>query len=29
MMDVLMLAGLQLPATPSFEAGGNAGAVEF
>jgi hypothetical protein len=27
--DVLMLAGLQVPAIPSFEMGGNNGGVEF
>ncbi len=27
--DVLMLAGLQVPAIPSFDVGGRAGGVEF
>ena len=27
--DVLMLAGLHVPAIPSFDVGGNAGGVEF
>jgi len=29
MTDVLMLAGLQVPAIPSFDMGGSKGAVEF
>ena len=29
MIDVLMLAGLQVPATPSFDVAGGACAVEF
>ena len=27
--DVLMLAGLQVPAIPSFDMGGSSGGVEF
>ena len=29
MADVLMVAGLQVPAIPSFDVGGSAGGVEF
>jgi len=29
MADVLMLAGLHVPAIPSFDVGGSAGGVEF
>jgi len=29
MTDVLILAGLHVPAIPSFDVGGNAGATEF